>query len=152
MNIFIKKHFVFIFFLTFTWIRIVIYNFLFLRTKKNLIPHGFIEYEEINGRTYLTRDYFLNTKVSNYNYPYIKFNNLQYLLRKNEFITIQRILRYSYIFRFFFGEFFKNLNEFNKYISAAQKVLHKKNIFFSKENVENFKRSRSISELFFFSK
>jgi len=150
MNIFINKHFVFIFFLTFTWIRIVIYNFLFLRTKKNLIPHGFIEYEEINGRTYLTRDYFLNTKVSNYNYPYIKFNNLQYLLRKNEFITIQRILRYSYIFRFFFKEFFKNLNEFNKYISVAQKVIHKKNIFFSKENVENFKRSRSISELFFF--
>jgi hypothetical protein len=150
MNLLEKKYFVFIYFLIFTWLKVVIYNFLFLKNKKNLIPHGFIEYEEINGRTYLTRDYFLNTKKSNYNYPYIKFNNLQHLFRKNEFITIKIILLYNYVFRFFFKEFFKNLNEFNKYISITEKVIHKKNISFSKRDVENFKHSRSISELFFF--
>ena len=135
MNLLEKKYFVFIYFLIFTWLKVVIYNFLFLKNKKNLIPHGFIEYEEINGRTYLTRDYFLNTKRSNYNYPYIKFNNLQHLFRKNEFITIKIILLYNYVFRFFFKEFFKNLNEFNKYISIAEKVINKKNISFSKRDV-----------------
>lgn len=150
MNIFKKNYYIFIFFLIFTWIKVVGCNFLFFRNKKNFIPHGFIEYEEINGRTYLTRDYFLNTKISNYYYPYIRFNKLEHILRKYEFETIQLILKYSYIFKFFFKEFFKNLIKFDKYIKEAEKFLKKKVNFFSKKDVENFKRSRSISELFFF--
>jgi len=145
-----KTNIEFIFFIIFIWIKYFVYRFAFLKNKKNFIPHGFYEYEEINGRTYLTRDYFLSTNISNYYYPYIKFNKLEYIFRKHEFNIVKKILTNSFIIKIFFRNFFKNLIEFEKYINQTTKILKKKVGFFSEEDLKKFKDSRSISELFFF--
>ena len=107
-----------------------------LNSKKNLIflPHGEKYYDELNGKTSLTKDIVLNLKKKNY-YPFLlhKQKKNQYDIR-----LFERIFKYVPILK-------KN---FNKNLSALRENLLKNK--YKKNSIEKFLQTRSKLELIFF--
>lgn len=117
----------------------------FIKLNKNkhfFIPHFFDEYNELNGMTDLTRDIFRESKKDNFFYPFLKRDIKNY----------RNIIRYFSIYikdnKHLNYELKSNFLLFDDYVNTLVKNLNTDNFENFESDIEIFKKSRSIGEIF----